>query len=306
MEQVREILLSIRLIAMWPEMVELVTEATGRERPDWRLPLLAARAIDGDGLINETNVVAAMGCLQTSIILIDDILDNEADGAQQRYGVGKTANLAAAFQAAAIGLASNASEIEGHCLRAVEILSSTAYETAVGQNIDTANPNTEEGYWEMIRAKSGPFYGRSLELGAVLRGASRDIQKQMYELGCIIGEMVQIRDDLTDAMGAPASSDWTEGRANLVLLYGRIAAHGQKKVLIGLIEAIKNTPLNEWFLTKAQQILIEIGAVDYCLHVLEEKKSAGLKLLGEMKLADDTELRHLLNNLAMVLNLDGD
>lgn len=301
MNKARDIVFDIPYVSGLPEMVEMWEAATAKERPDWRLPLLAATAVGGkDADIDEARVMAALGCMQTSIILIDDILDNESDGAQQRYGVGETANLSAAFQAVAIGLAQDVSS------EMVDVLAAMALETAVGQRMDVAvAPDKEVDYWRLIRAKSGPFYGRSLELGAVLTGAYRPVRGMMYELGVVIGEMTQIRDDLMDAMAAaPANPDWTEGRANLLILYGRVASYEKKERFLGLVNDIGRTQYHEALLTEAQQILIEIGAVDYCLRALEEKKDEGIALLDRMALADDAKLRHLLDDLVSVLTLD--
>lgn len=302
MDQVRDRLLAVPNV--WPEMAELWVEATKKPRPDWGMAMVAAQAVGGDIAFDEAAIVAAVGAAQTSIILIDDILDNEADGAQQKYGVGGTANLAAAFQAAAIGLASSAADTCDRAMAAVDLLNGLMYGTAVGQRLDIDNPDTEAAYWEMVRAKSGPFYGHSMELGAVLQDAPLKLRLQMRELGTIVGEMVQIRDDLTDSMAEEATPDWTEGRANLVLLYGRVADYEKKGRFFGLVQGIGATRYNEGLLTEAQQILIEIGAVDYCLHKLEEKQAQGLAILDEMALADDAELRHLLEELSSVLSLD--
>ena len=48
--------------------------------------------------------VAAIACLQISIILVDDILDDDPRGAYHRLGAGRAANLGLAFQAAALKL----------------------------------------------------------------------------------------------------------------------------------------------------------------------------------------------------------
>ena len=104
------------------------------------------------------------------------------------------------------------------------MLAQAALGTAFGQDLDVQNLRGEANYWRVVGAKSTPFYGAALQLGAVLGGASLDTGKALYDFGVSLGEMIQVFDDLMDAFQSPANPDWSEGRNNLAILYATTAA----------------------------------------------------------------------------------
>src|SRR5690606_15286305 len=110
-----------------------------------------------------------------------------------------------------------------------------------------------------VRAKSTPFYGAGLEIGALLGGAPVDVAREIYNVGVLLGEAIQILDDLEDAFKTPANADWLQGRNNLAILYGLTADYPQKTSFIQLMNRIENDAI----LVQAQQLLIESGAVSY-------------------------------------------
>jgi hypothetical protein len=71
----------------------LKRSATGRPR-DWHLPVIACQAVDGSS--------EAQCCAQLSIVLINDMLDDDSRDEFLRRGSGRAANLAIAFQATGI------------------------------------------------------------------------------------------------------------------------------------------------------------------------------------------------------------
>jgi geranylgeranyl pyrophosphate synthase len=68
---------------------------------DWQLPVLACSAVGGN-IEQVITAVAAIACLQISIILVDDLLDADPRGEHHRVGALATANLAIAFHALAL------------------------------------------------------------------------------------------------------------------------------------------------------------------------------------------------------------
>lgn len=82
-----------------------------------------------------------------------------------------------------------------------------ATEVCEGQQWDmefeTMSKVTEAQYLEMIRQKTAVLLGFSLELGAILAGASADDRKALREFGVNIGIGFQLKDDLLDAYADP-------------------------------------------------------------------------------------------------------
>jgi geranylgeranyl pyrophosphate synthase len=211
--------------------------------------------------------MAAMACLQISIILVDDLLDEEADGAQHQMGIGRTANLALALQAAGHLLIEQCDVPAADRAAAALSLTRMALDTAAGQELDVSNLTGEENYWQVVRAKSTPFYGAGLKLGAQLGGASAEVADGLYKIGMIFGEAVQILDDLEDAFKIPANADWVQGRNNLAILYGLTADYAEKEAFLQM----KAQAEQQERLEQAQQILIRAGAVSYCAYQLLQR-----------------------------------
>jgi geranylgeranyl pyrophosphate synthase len=276
-------------MAAWPEVGSLFTMERDRVRPDWQLPVLACRAVGGDETI-ALPAVAAVACLQISIILVDDMLDQDPRGTYRRLGHGRAANLALAFQAAALALVGQAPVPAERRAAASAALARAALTTAFGQELDVQNLHGEESYWRVVQTKSTPFYGTGLQLGALLAGASSEVTQELYDLGVLIGEIIQVYDDLIDAFQSPANPDWWEGRNNLALLYASTVAHPQRERFTSLLTHVDEPQILE----EAQQILIGSGAVSYCVYQLIQRHRAARRLLNGLVLADPAPLSDLL------------
>lgn len=218
MGAVRQRLLDAAEITDWVEFVDLWKEATSRQRPDWTLPFIGGAAISKQA-IDETGIAAAVGALQLSIILVDNILDDD-DGPHTVWGAGKVSNLALAFQAAAFACAMTVSDNFGIVEAILSQMETAALGTAYGQHCDVITPLSDEAeYWRVVRAKSTPFYGATLALGAAAAGGSAEQVDLLHRLGLLIGEAVQVTDDLVDALAVEPSPDWMKRRQNLAILF---------------------------------------------------------------------------------------
>jgi geranylgeranyl pyrophosphate synthase len=268
----------------WPEFWQIWTESTERSKPDWLLPVAAAEACGAKEECFEQliSIVAAVGCAQISIILVDDVLDEDPRGAHQNWGVGMAANLAMAFQAAALQLVNDN--------LGVWVLGKMLLDTAIGQALDMRGITDEAGYWQLVQAKSTPFYGAALALGGVVAEMPQGVISNLYRLGRLLGEIVQVRDDLIDAMADPASPDWERPLCNLLLLYGQQGQYGGE--FMELLIRVRDN--REGALTEAQIHLVEVGAVAYCEEVIRVKLMEALEFLKGIELEDKRPLVALL------------
>ncbi len=283
-------------VSVWPELAEIFERAGDVPRPDWELPILACMAVGGD----EASALfgaAAIACLQLSIILVDDILDDDPRGAHNKLGTGYTANLALAYEAASFSLAERANPDPLQSLASVACLARSALATAAGQQLDIKNLRGEEEYWRVVTAKSTPFYGAALQIGAIIGGADNDISSGMYELGVTIGEIIQLEDDLGDALERPANADWLQGRNNLLILFARTADHKERQRFLELISQIDHPDM----LVEAQNILVSSGAVGYCAYQLVKRYRRARQILAELKLPDSSPLDEILDSYADTL-----
>jgi geranylgeranyl pyrophosphate synthase len=294
--EIKALIETLPEVSGWPELAEIFERAGDVPRPDWELPVLACRAVGGD----ETSAkygAAAIACLQLSIILVDDILDDDPRGAHNELGAGYSANLALAYEATAITLAELAASDPRQSLACVNCLTRAALATAVGQQLDIKNFQGEEDYWRVVTAKSTPFYGAALQLGSLIGGAGKEVSSGMYELGITIGEIIQLEDDLADALERPANADWLQGRNNLLILFARTADHQDRQRFLELIPRVDQTA----FLVEAQDILVSSGAVGYCAYQLVERYRRARRLLAELNLSDSSPLDDILDSYADTL-----
>jgi geranylgeranyl pyrophosphate synthase len=274
-------LLTLPEAAGWPEMATIFRRTGNTPRLDWELPGYASRAIGADDSLAAVSG-AAIACLQISIILVDDILDADPRGEYHKIGAGRASNLALAFQSAAFRLIERAPVSAENKAAAIASLAWAAHATALGQDLDVQNLRGEENYWKVIRAKSTPFYGAAFEVGALLAGSSTSVARGLRDIGILLGEIIQLHDDLVDAMESPANPDWTEGRNNLMVLYARTANHPERTRLESLLPRVDDPQA----LREAQQILIQCGAVSYCAYQLYLRHREAKQLLSKLPLAN--------------------
>jgi len=289
MDSIKACLLAVPEVAAWPEMAGVFEQTGSMPRLDWSLPLLACRAVGGDAS-QMTPGAAALACMQISIILVDDLLDNDPRGEHLRSGIGPTANLALAFQAAAFRLVEQAPVSVERRSAVTASLAWLALTTALGQHWDAQNLDGEANYWKVVQAKSTPFYAAALHVGALLGGADPSTAEGLRDFGALIGEGIQIQDDLLDAFQTPANPDWRQGRNNLLLLYAHQARHPARSRFLELLPRIDDPQA----LQEAQQILIRCGAVSYGAYLLLQRYQTARDRLSQLSLADPAPLLELL------------
>lgn len=290
-EEIKQMLFNLPEVAAWPDLAAPLIQALDHPRQDWELPLIACRAVGGDNL-TIAPAATALVCVQLSIALVDDMLDRDPRGLHLRIGEGATANLSLALQALAFRLVEDISVEAEYRAAVTASLSQMALGTAYGQSLDVQNLQGEENYWKIVRAKSTPFYGAALYIGALLGKASAQVAGRLRQFGILNGEMIQIYDDLVDALQKPANPDWKQGRNNLAILYALTADYPERERFRALLPEIDDPEA----LQEAQRILIRSGAASYCAYHIVRRYQEARQLVDGTPLADPTSLRDLLAN----------
>ena len=89
----------------------------------------------------------------------------------------------------------------------ISLFTETTLEIDEGQQLDvefeTRNDVTEDEYVEMIRLKTSVLLACAVKIGAILAGASKEDQDNLYKFGEQIGLAFQLQDDLLDVYGDP-------------------------------------------------------------------------------------------------------
>jgi geranylgeranyl pyrophosphate synthase len=272
-------------VADWPEMNRLLDRSAERLAATWRLPGVVCQALGAD----EAEAIpgaAAIACAHIAIILVDDMLDQDPRGVYHEVGEGAAANLALAFQAAAFRCLERAPVEAERRTALLTALAETVFRTALGQQLDARPWGDEAEYWRVLRTKSTPLYGAAFYFGALLGRAAPGVADRLRQLGVLMGEIVQLYDDLMDVFQAAALPDWKRKWNNLAILYALTADHAERDRFRALLDRIDDpTALEE-----AQAILVRSGAVSYCAYHLVQRQQAARELLKQIPLADTESL----------------
>lgn len=278
----------------WPEMFAIFERSGSRPRPDWELPLVAGEAVGGDP-DRLVHGAAALACLQISIILVDDILDDDPRGEHLKIGAGRAANLALGLQGAAAAVLARAPVAPGVQAAAQRCLAQAALKTALGQDLDALGLTDEAGYWRIVEHKSTPFYAAGLELGGLLGGAAAETCAELHAIGKLLGEIIQLNDDVIDAFQTPANPDWSQGRPNLLILYARTAPHAERERFVTLWHQAPQDPAA---LAEAQRLLIRSGAVSYGIYQLVQRSQQARARLAGLALPKPEVLAQRVGSLS--------
>ena len=268
-------LLKLPIFHAWDEMRTILQRAASMRPRDWQLPILACQAVGG---VAEKAIPAsaALACAQISIILVDDILDEDPRGEYRRIGSGKASNVSIAFQSAGMEALTRSGASSSVRLAAVDSLNHMMLTTAYGQELDIQNPMSETSYWRVVENKSAAFYGCAFHLGALTAEATEESAHSLHQLGRLYGEMIQIHDDLNDTMTEPANPDWLQKRKPLPILFALTVEHPDQS---RFVELYKDISIGN-ALREAQEILIHSGAISYCVDQLLRRHQTAQDILS--------------------------
>ncbi len=305
-EDIKRQIRNLPEVSAWTDLVNVFQRTEGAPHPDWQLPVITCE-VSGGNASDALPAAAAIACLQISIMLVDDMLDDDPRGEHFRRGPGSTANLALAFQAAAFRLIANANISSAQKNAAISTLAEAVLATSYGQQLDDLSLPGEENYWHVVKTKSTPFYGAAYRLGALFAGASDEIADGLHSFGIVIGEIIQIEDDLEDALATPANPDWIRQGNNLLIIFAMNAEYAKKDKFLDLLESVKNGDLEA--LIEAQQLLIESGAVSYAAYQLVQRYRQAWTILDDLTLPDREPITQTLDEygktLTNLLSLSG-
>jgi geranylgeranyl pyrophosphate synthase len=282
-------LLNVPILGTWQEMETVLRRAASGCPRDWQLPIIACQAV-GASPEKAIPASAALACVQLSIILVDDMLDEYPRGEYLHVGNGRAANLAVAFQAAGLdALLESRADIKIK-QKTICSLNQMISKTAFGQELDIQNLSDESSYWRVVQNKSAPFFGCAIYLGAIFGEATSSVARELEQLGKLYGEMIQIHDDLNDSLAVPANPDWLKGRKPLPILFAELVNHPERARFVELCRDISA----EDALQEAQEILIRCGAVSYCVDQLLRRHQTAQGILNKLPLPKKAAVEALM------------
>jgi polyprenyl synthetase len=289
-DEIKNRVRNLSIVSSWPQMLALIERVVHRESLSvWEHPVAACRAVGG----READVIPASSALLCSLIsihLVDDMLDDEPCGDFRYLGVGRTANLALAFQAAGHRLLEEAEAPAAVRAALQSSFAQMSLATCLGQDLDSRDLTSEEEYWRVVGTKTPPLFCEALRMGALLGGAPASTVDQLADIGRVLGRFIQVSDDVTDALETPARADWKRASNCLPLLFAMTAAHAERDEFLRLSARVEEPEA----LAEAQKILFRCGAVSYCTLKLIELAREARERLARIPLRDPEPIEHLL------------
>ena len=172
----------------------------------------------------------------------------------------------------------------------------TTYEVGEGQQLDveyeTRDDVKEEDYIEMIRLKTSVLIACAVKIGAILAGASKEDQENLYRFGEQIGLAFQLQDDLLDVYGDPKVFGKNIG--------GDITSNKKTYMLINALNLANETQreeLRKWIAAKdfdrkekvaaVTKLYDEIGIRQLCERKMDECYDRALEYLAKVDVPED-------------------
>lgn len=276
----------------WPEFQDLFQRIALTRPKHWLLPVHACEAVGGSAEL-ALPAIAAIACAQIGIVILDDMLDEDPRGEYHHLGTAISANLAASFQSTGLEAVSPTDLHPETRLIALHTTNRMILKVALGQQLDVQGALDESAYWRIVESKSASFFSTAMYLGALFGGACEKTATGIQRFGYLYGEMIQIHDDLSDTMAVPASSDWLQHRSPLPILFAQIVDHPARTRFIELYRDASNPES----LSEAQNILVECGAISYCIDQLWQRYTAITKILEIIPLARRPILEQLCQDV---------
>ncbi len=194
------------------------------------------------------SVANAVELFHNFSLIHDDIMDNAPlrrglPTVHEKYGV-NTALLAGDVMFAQCY--DYLAKIDLHYLQAiVKLFNRTSRQVCEGQQLDMdfekrSDVQMDE-YIGMITLKTSVLLAASLQLGAIIGGASEGNQKHLYQFGLNLGIAFQIQDDYLDAFGDPdkfgkqVGGDIVANKKTFLLLHAIEVASAEQKVAINTL-----------------------------------------------------------------------
>ena len=209
--------------------------ALGGKRVRPVLTLMACDAMGGDAT---QAIDAAMGIemFHNFTLLHDDVMDN-ADVRRGKPTVHRRWNDNTAILSGDTMLTIATQYIaRTRNWQVMDLFNTTAIEIYEGQQWDMdfecRNDVTVEEYINMIRLKTSVLLGCALKTGALVAGAAADDADRLYEAGVNMGLAFQLRDDVLDVWGDPATfgkeigGDIMQGKKTFLLINAMRLAQG--------------------------------------------------------------------------------
>ncbi|MBZ0106483.1 MAG: octaprenyl diphosphate synthase [Sulfuricella denitrificans] len=173
-------------------------------------------------------------------------------------------------------------------LRVMAVVSDATNVIAEGEVLQLLNCHDpdidEERYLQVIHYKTAKLFETASRLGAILGGATRDVEDAMAEYGMRLGTAFQLIDDVLDysgdhhETGKNVGDDLAEGKPTLPLIYA--IKHGNADQAGVVRHAIEQGGLDD--LQGVLQAIRDTGALDYTRQQADREVQAACAAISSL------------------------
>ena len=251
------------------------------------LVLLSANALGYRGTAHHT-LAAVVEFIHTATLLHDDVVDESAlrrgrPTANRLFGNAASVLVGDFVYSRAFQMMVNVDD-----MRVLQLLADTTNVIAEGEVLQLMNCRNadidEAGYLQVIRYKTAKLFEAAGRLGAILAGASPEVESAMAVYGGHLGTAFQLIDDVLDysgessVIGKNVGDDLAEGKATLPLI--RAIQHGTAADSALVRRAVSTGGLDD--LDGVLAAIRRSGALDYARRQAEAESRAAQAALDQV------------------------
>ncbi len=177
-----------------------------------------------------------------------------------------------------------------------QLFTKTAIQVCEGQQYDIDFESREdveiEDYLKMIEYKTAVLVGASLQMGAIVAGATEDCKRAVYQYGRLLGIAFQLQDDYLDAFGNPdtfgkqVGGDIIENKKTF--LYLKALENSDRKQASNLEHLYSISPIDASGKIEAVKIIFEdSGAAELTRAEIKKYTKEALAVLDAIKIPED-------------------
>jgi octaprenyl-diphosphate synthase len=208
--------------------------SSGGKRVRPAILILSAYAAGGNG--REDNVIrlaTVMEMLHTATLVHDDIIDNANLRRSEASVNARFGNQTAVLMGDWLYMSAFETSLKERSLEILDILTSLTRKMTEGELVQLTTLGkldiNEDEYFDILQRKTAYLMSACCEIGAILSGASTQVQESLRDYGMNLGIAFQLADDLLDFtgserdLGKAAGADLLEGKLTLPLILLRKA-----------------------------------------------------------------------------------
>lgn len=232
------------------------------------LVILSAGACGYSGVAHH-QLAAVVEFIHTATLLHDDVVDDSAMRRGRATANATFGNPASVLVGDFLYSRAFQMMVEVGSMRVMEVLADATNTIAEGEVLQLLNIHnvdvTEQDYLRVIRSKTAKLFEAAGQLGAILGGASAEIESALAIYGTHLGTAFQLIDDILDYSGDLAKTgknlgdDLAEGKATLPLIYAMRNGTAQQGELIR--RAISDGGLSDF--QPVLSAIVGCGALEY-------------------------------------------